>query len=360
MKIYSTEFVEKNVLNLSLNPECKTFMVSGVSPQKEGLNLLHFQYKYIAVPRAVILLKCFEKKVDGGELVTLLKIDDVEKRLDGISFYLELAQYDTDNNLIEMDRDECVFLSDYAVQLAEDYSHKTQNNYDYSAIYSSERFYHSLKTGVLASDSLNDKVVFLSGYGLGSEISNLLCCNVGKILAYDSNKTATSLAEERFKYQKKVCVIHDGTTIPTKEADFVISRHVIEHITEEMQSKYLSDLTTVVKDDGAIILEFPNGEHPIDPHTEIMFFHLLPKNKRNELLQYFSRTNIISSDLYNTLKSVSDLNMPSLNSIKKIIPSSWKIKDMQFKDSFSEMADVIFPKTIELKIVMDSKYLRQF
>ena len=76
----------------------------------------------------------------------------------------------------------------------------------------------------------------------------------------------------------------------------------------------------IVGDGGCVVLDFPNGEHPVDPHTGVMFFHLLTKGVRADIIRYFDRTRSIDVALQQKLLGIHNIAMPKINCIDDVLP----------------------------------------
>lgn len=101
-------------------------------------------------------------------------------------------------------------------------------------------------------------------------------------------------------------VQYDGDVFPfkDKEFDFVHSNAVIEHVGDFCHQKmFLQELIRVSK--KGVFFTTPNKYFPIEMHTNILFFHYLPKTWFDKLLHIFGKS--WATGDYMNLLSESDL-----------------------------------------------------
>jgi hypothetical protein len=162
----------------------------------------------------------------------------------------------------------------------------------------------------------------LSGFGGGGEIGSLIAFGAKKLYAHEANALAIAASRERFRNYKNVIFVDEEEALKAT-ADIAISRHVIEYIDIDGQAQYINNLIGIVGDGGCVARDFPNGEHPVDPHTGVMFFHLLTKGVRADIIKYFDRTRSIDVALQQKLLGIHNIAMPKINCIDDVLPKSF-------------------------------------
>ena len=79
----------------------------------------------------------------------------------------------------------------------------------------------------------------------------------------------------------------DGTNLPfqDKEFDVAFSNSVIEHIPQELQPAFASEIRRVA---SRYFVQTPNRYFPIEPHYQLPFFQFLPESTRRALNKRFT------------------------------------------------------------------------
>ncbi len=140
--------------------------------------------------------------------------------------------------------------------------------------------------------SLRDKRVLVSGCGTGGECAIAQDMGAREVVGIDTAPHTIAAAETRYSRRKAFRVYHyDGITIPEADSSFdvVISRHVLEHVPLETRWLYCRELFRVLSEGGVAIVEFPNQRCPVEAHTNLEFFHLLPQTTKWEILRYYGK-----------------------------------------------------------------------
>lgn len=132
--------------------------------------------------------------------------------------------------------------------------------------------------------SYKGKNILLSGSGSSAEALICMLSGAKKCVGMDVDERSISFAKKRFSNVEGVSFT---STLPQEYLfDLIISRHVMEHVAIDRWNSYLSDLSYILSPDGCILIDFPNQKNPIEPHTEILFFHLLNKAERSRIYNY--------------------------------------------------------------------------
>ena len=151
-------------------------------------------------------------------------------------------------------------------------------------------------------------------------------------VGYDVDQAAIDFATKRFHDVKGVSFTsvlpeHTGTF------DLIISRHVLEHVPRLMWGEYLSELGDLLKADGEILIDVPNQNNPKEPHTELLFFHLLTEDVKREIVEYCETTKpawfVPIRDKMNTLI---DHRNVTLEEIYESLPDNLEVKKSEFID----------------------------
>ena len=134
-----------------------------------------------------------------------------------------------------------------------------------------------------------EKSIFISGCGTGAEA--LVCMELGAkcCIGYDIDQAAIEFASKRFQDVSGVSFTCSSPRI-TDGFDLVISRHVLEHVPRTEWGKYLTDLGSLLAVNGEILIDVPNQNNPREPHTELLFFHLLSTEEKSKIVEYCETT----------------------------------------------------------------------
>jgi len=133
-----------------------------------------------------------------------------------------------------------------------------------------------------------------SGYGAYYLAKN----GASTIIGVDISSTAIKYAQKHYKTENLEFKRMDSLNLKFRDNTFdaVISFDVLEHIDEEYQSKFISEIARVLKDDGKIYIGCPNattskGRNP---------FHRRELTRRefeSLLRKFFKNVNILGQDL---------------------------------------------------------------
>lgn len=191
-----------------------------------------------------------------------------------------------DDGFVHISQAVVVFTNNRMSDLLQDL---TRNQHDKSSLWpmlSAERF---MVFNTYKSDfSYLGKTIFLSGCGSGAEIPALLTLGADRIVAHDTDKTCIAFCRARFGTTDKVEIVDDFGSV-NEAFDFVISRHVIEHVPRDDRSSYFAELCGLTNSSGFLILDAPNQNCPVEQHTELHFFHLLSRAQQDLSITYFEQ-----------------------------------------------------------------------
>jgi len=183
--------------------------------------------------------------------------------------------------------------------------------------------------------SYKNKNILLSGCGTGAEAVVCILLGARKCTGFDIDEAAINFAKKRFN--SIGCIEFQAVEyFKENEYDLVISRHVLEHINVDAWSSYLLELSSYLKVGGDILLDFPNQMNPREPHTELLFFHLLPDIEKRRILEY---CNAVQPDWYLKIKKKLDALAVHKNvNIKDFlsqVPNGLHLKSVEYIDSTS-------------------------
>jgi ubiquinone/menaquinone biosynthesis C-methylase UbiE len=68
----------------------------------------------------------------------------------------------------------------------------------------------------------------------------------------------------------------------TASIDAVVSLSLIEHLTNP--EKYVGEIRRVLRPGGVVILQVPNLQYPIEPHSKVPFLCLMPRRLQSRIL----------------------------------------------------------------------------
>ena len=144
------------------------------------------------------------------------------------------------------------------------------------------RFEHSLRS---TGFDFKGASVLVSGCGLGGELIALRDMGATRVFGVEPDREAQDLAARATQTYRDI-IVRD--TVPVGHSfDFVLSRHVLEHVPSDGRVEYLESLRRALVPGGQIFLQVPNQDCPIEPYTGIEFFHGLSVEERSRALKYF-------------------------------------------------------------------------
>ncbi len=224
---------------------------------------------------------------------------------------------------------------------------------DFAALLSFNRFFifATLKNPI----SYIGKNVFISGCGTGSE--SLVCKLLGaqSCVGHDTDKSAINFARIRFGSLNEISFTSE---IPQNKSEFdlVISRHVLEHIPRPEWLKYFEDLAGLLKHDGEILIDVPNQNNPLEPHTEILFFHLLSNEVKHKIVEYAAVTNPAwYMPLKEKLSALINHRNILLSEIKLSLPHDLVVTSAMFIDMNCENYDEDMADLIRIVLIKKEK-----
>jgi ubiquinone/menaquinone biosynthesis C-methylase UbiE len=74
----------------------------------------------------------------------------------------------------------------------------------------------------------------------------------------------------------------------TASIDAVVSLSLIEHLTNP--DKYVGEVRRVLRPNGVVILQVPNLQYPIEPHSKVPLLCLMPRRLQSKILNIHDRS----------------------------------------------------------------------
>lgn len=161
-----------------------------------------------------------------------------------------------------------------------------------------------------------------SGEGYGS---NWLASVASQVYGVDINPELTAHASQKYKHSHLSFI--NGSVeqipLPDKSVDVVISFETIEHISADMQRRFLGEVNRVLKDGGIFAVSTPNKKNYTDRYDYHNEFHIheLYKEEFDGLLkEYFAYVNlfdqgfevtslILNEETYKTGTSIAEFHI---------------------------------------------------
>ena len=225
--------------------------------------------------------------------------------------------------------DECIYLPHTLRDIVNDLS-SSQFSGDSIALLSFKRFMQFANN--TKQIKYDNKKILLSGCGTGSEA--LVCINLGAKICHgdDIDVKALDFARLRFKNNPKIKFFNSNEDNKNRY-DLIISRHVLEHIEVNDWPNYLLNLSKKLNASGKILLDVPNNLNPKEPHTDILFFHLLNDKQKSKIIKYLDLVDPIYYQKIKTrLKALVNHKNVSLTDLKKKLPQGLKILTVEYVD----------------------------
>lgn len=222
-----------------------------------------------------------------------LTISDKQLRLGGflrstcMDFHHSDSRHHTSFYLSVDDRHwEIRFLEADNLTRVRQYGVQSQSLPNDKALLSVARFEHSLRaTGF----DFSGASVLVSGCGLGGELIATLNLGAAQVVGVEPQGEALMIAQCLTKSFEGIRVVSDLTGDLSHRFDFALSRHVLEHIEQLVRRSYLDSLIGCLRPGGVLFIEVPNQDCPIEPHTDIEFFHWLDSDDRERAIAYLRR-----------------------------------------------------------------------
>ena len=258
------------------------------------------------------------------------------KRIDfDNQFLLILVGYDKNGSIVqEIVEEICVLPSGLKFEQILDYSDETQSFKKVFPLISVQRFFPAFKqTGF----DFIQKSVFVSGSGTGGELLALRYLGAQAISGVEPNTKARNIALKYTKPFEEIQIFENSNEIPAESKfDYVISRHVLEHVPAEQREKYVLDLLLKLKPTGELYIEVPNQDCPIEPHTDLLFFHWLTEERKVEAKNYFEKMEQMGLSTpvqVERLKKIIGHTNISLEELLTYIPNGYSVSKYLYTDS---------------------------
>jgi 2-polyprenyl-3-methyl-5-hydroxy-6-metoxy-1,4-benzoquinol methylase len=214
------------------------------------------------------------------------------------------------------------------------YAEESQSGGEYGPLLSLTRFFGPLEA---IRDMVVGRSVFVSGCGTGGELIVLASMGARSVVGSEVTGTALDLAIQLTEGNDRISVI-STTEAESRQGtfDFALSRHVVEHLPVESRSAYVAHLVDSVREGGSILVEFPNQDCPVEPHTGLEFFHWLDPVQRHRAVEYFSlmaEQGAYSPERARLLASFGDHRNVSLDEFTALVPANAVLSSIKHFDS---------------------------
>lgn len=176
------------------------------------------------------------------------------------------------------------------------------------------------------------KSILISGCGTGAEA--LICMELGAkcCFGYDIDQAAIEFASKRFRDVSGVSFTSSSAQVPGG-FDLVISRHVLEHVPRTEWMGYLTDIANLLAVNGEILIDVPNQNNPREPHTDLLFFHLLSIEDKSKIFEYCETTKPAwYFPIRDKMKALINHRNVKLEDILRSLPDNLEVKKSEFID----------------------------
>lgn len=247
---------------------------------------------------------------------------------------------------------ELIPVSSGIVELAEALALRTQgaDKRIWSTL-SRQRFkiFNSYKTTV----AYTGKRVLLSGCAGGNEAAVIRDMGASFVLGVDTDQAALELARARFFEQDRVEFADrvDQTT-DLETFDIAVSRHVLEHVGNDQKASYVSELFDRLKPGGLVIIDVPNQQFPIEPHTNVEFFHMLSRADQDHCIRYFqyaAERGLYETSKINLLLSLLGHRNVSYDEFMNWLPAGTTIQNVYGMHPKIDDVDMAFSETLRFE-----------
>jgi 2-polyprenyl-3-methyl-5-hydroxy-6-metoxy-1,4-benzoquinol methylase len=176
------------------------------------------------------------------------------------------------------------------------------------------------------------KSILISGCGTGAEA--LICMELGAkcCVGYDIDQAAIEFATKRFRDLSGVSFTSNSAQV-AGGFDLIISRHVLEHVPRAEWKEYLTDIANLLAVNGEILIDVPNQNNPREPHTDLLFFHLLESAEKNKIVEYCESTEPAwYLPIRDKMKALINHRNVKLEEILGSLPVNLEVKKSEFID----------------------------
>jgi len=213
-----------------------------------------------------------------------------------VPLVLTLAYYGrNDMVMAEHELEVRAFESDRLVHEIEALAARTQVSRDPRPLMSIARYFDPLTPWV---PFIAGAEVLISGCGSGGELLAVLALGAKRVTGVEMAGAELDLAREISRHAAAAQVIPYADGLPgVPVCGIVMSRHVLEHVPIGQRRKCLVELLGRLKPGGHLLLEAPNQDCPIEPHTAVRFFHWLTDSQQERVVEYLlARSAAVTGD----------------------------------------------------------------
>lgn len=182
--------------------------------------------------------------------------------------------------------------------------------------------------------------VFVSGCGTGGEMAVLARMGAAQVVGSELPGQVLDLARRLTRDDPRITVVPAEVAQQMRDCfDLAISRHVIEHVGNSSdQRRYLAHLIDIVHVGCQVVVEFPNQDCPIEPHTGLEFFHWLDDDRRKQAVEYLalrSSAGCFPAARVELLRALGEHRNVSLQDLKGWVPANAELVGVRtYDDAF--------------------------
>jgi SAM-dependent methyltransferase len=224
------------------------------------------------------------------------------------------------------------------LQAVRDYAVRSQAGGAVGPLLSIDRFLGALEP---LSDLIVGQRVFVSGCGTGGELLALDAMGAATAVGSEVEGEVLDLASQLVAGSDRIRVVSALQAQSVMDADFdlALSRHVIEHLDASDRAAYVDHLVRSVHVGGHVLVEFPNQDCPIEPHTDLEFFHWLDSQQRARAVEYLTlraQGSAYPAARAALLASFGDHRNLTVAEFRELIPRNASLASVRYFDSAFE------------------------
>ena len=214
------------------------------------------------------------------------------------------------------------------------YALETQSGGASGPLLSLTRFYAPLAA---IRDKVVGRSVLVSGCGTGGELVVLAAMGARSIVGSEVEGAVLDLATRLTEGNDRIEVISISQAESRQGTfDLALSRHVVEHLPFEDRPAYMAHLVNSVRMGGHVLIEVPNQDCPVEPHTGLEFFHWLDPGQRRRAVEYFSlraEHGAYPAERVRLLASFGDHRNVSVDELTALVPANAALSSVKHFDT---------------------------
>ena len=218
------------------------------------------------------------------------------------------------------------------------YAARSQSGADPGPLIGLVRFFRPLEA---VADLVPGARVFVSGCGTGGELAVLAQMGAAEVVGSEVSGPVLDLARRLTQGNPRITVVSTQEAERMRDRfDLTISRHVVEHLAGPTdQRRYLAHLVESVRVGGQVVVEFPNQDCPIEPHTGLEFFHWLDAAQRRQVVEYLTLRSSVGcypEEQVEALRRLGEHRNVSLPEFRSWLPANGDLVQVRYVDDAFE------------------------